>query len=225
MPVQKTKTPANTKLAKRRPALVVLAGVNGAGKSSIGGHLLTQANLSWFNPDTFARELVQQHGHEPQQANIAAWNEGVRRLDHALLTGADHAFETTLGGHTIVKKLIAAAATHDVMVWFCGLRDAPLHIERVRQRVARGGHDIPEERIRERCKTSVLNLLRLMPHLTQMRVYDNSVQVATGRALPEPQLVLHIKHGTQLFPRTLDEARNTPDWAKPIVEAAYQSLA
>ena len=63
-----------------RPVLFVLAGVNGAGKSSIGGHLLTQAGLAWFNPDTCARELVREHGYGQEDANIAAWNEGVRRL-------------------------------------------------------------------------------------------------------------------------------------------------
>ena len=41
-----------------RPVLYVLAGVNGAGKSSIGGQLLVSAGLTWFNPDTFARELA-----------------------------------------------------------------------------------------------------------------------------------------------------------------------
>ena len=40
-----------------RPVLYVLAGVNGAGKSSVGGHLLERDGLTWFNPDTFAREL------------------------------------------------------------------------------------------------------------------------------------------------------------------------
>ena len=207
-----------------RPVLMVLAGVNGAGKSSIGGHLLTQAHTAWFNPDTFARALVRQYGYAPQEANIAAWNEGVRRLDEALANRATHAFETTLGGHTIVKKLIGAAATHDVMMWFCGLRDADQHIERVRLRVQQGGHDIPEDRIRERCQTSVLNLLTLMPHLTQLRVYDNSVEVAAGDAVPEPRLVLHTRRGERVFPRTLVQARATPEWAKPIVEAAYQRL-
>jgi predicted ABC-type ATPase len=43
---------------RRRPALFVLAGVNGAGKSSVGGHLLEREGLTWFNPDDFARELV-----------------------------------------------------------------------------------------------------------------------------------------------------------------------
>ena len=42
----------------KRPVLYVLAGVNGAGKSSVGGHLLSRAGLAWFNPDSFARELV-----------------------------------------------------------------------------------------------------------------------------------------------------------------------
>ena len=60
---------------------------------------------------------------------------------------------------------MAASASHDVLVWFCGLRDAAQHIQRVRLRVARGGHDIPEDRIRQRCRTSLLNLIILMPRL------------------------------------------------------------
>jgi hypothetical protein len=40
-----------------RPVPYVLAGVNGAGKSSVGGHLLEHNGLTWFNPDGFAREL------------------------------------------------------------------------------------------------------------------------------------------------------------------------
>ena len=55
-----------------RPILYVLAGVNGAGKSSVGGHILTQAGMAWFNPDTFARELVQRLGRSQEQANAEA---------------------------------------------------------------------------------------------------------------------------------------------------------
>ena len=69
-----------------RPVLYVLAGVNGAGKSSIGGHLLNQAGLTWYNPDSFARALNQEYGVSQEQANIDAWQEGVRRLRHAILT-------------------------------------------------------------------------------------------------------------------------------------------
>ena len=70
-----------------RPALYVLAGVNGAGKSSVGGHLLEQAGLAWFNPDTFARELMAATGCDQNQANGAAWQEGMRRLKAAMANG------------------------------------------------------------------------------------------------------------------------------------------
>ena len=177
------KRPELTRLT--RPAvLFVLAGVNGAGKSSIGGHLLTQAGLAWFNPDTCARELVREHGYGQEDANIAAWNEGVRRLDLAVRTRKTYAFETTLGGDHHAK-LMAASASHDVLVWFCGLRDAAQHIQQVRLRVARGGHDIPEDRIRQRCRTSLLNLIILMPRLAQLRAPDNNVDVAVGTEVPE----------------------------------------
>ena len=88
-----------------RPILYVLAGVNGAGKSSLGGHALRQAGLDWFNPDTFTRQLVETTGSPLADANAAAWREGMRLLDAAIANGNDHAFETTLGGTTIAATL------------------------------------------------------------------------------------------------------------------------
>lgn len=44
--------------ASGRPFIVVLAGVNSAGKSSVGGAMLIEHDLTWFNPNSFARELV-----------------------------------------------------------------------------------------------------------------------------------------------------------------------
>jgi len=129
-----------------RPVLYVLAGVNGAGKSSIGGHLLKQVGLTWFNPDTFARELMVATGCDQETANARAWQESVRRLDEAIAKGQNHALETTLGGTTVAAKILKAAKTHDVLVWFCGLSSPELHIARVQARVAAGGHPIPEEK-------------------------------------------------------------------------------
>ncbi|WP_202109488.1 zeta toxin family protein [Bordetella sp. 15P40C-2] len=208
-----------------RPVLYVLAGVNGAGKSSIGGHQLTQAGLAWYNPDSFARELVNGYGYDQEQANAAAWSEGVRRLDQAIDRGQDFAFETTLGGFTISAKLAAASSTHDVMIWFCGLQSPEHHIARVKLRVSQGGHAIAEEKIRQRYRTSVLNLIALIPYLHELRVYDNSHDVKVGEPIPEPKLLLYMSGKEILIPGNLDEARLTPDWAIPILEAAYQRSA
>jgi len=205
-----------------KPVLFVLAGVNGAGKSSIGGHLLKQAGAAWFNPDTFARELIAATGCGQEEANGHAWAEGVRRLDAAIARRRNYAFETTLGGRTIAEKILAATRTHDVMMWFFGLASADLHIHRVRTRVASGGHDIPESRIRERYPKSVLNLIALMPRLAHLRVYDNTTEAALGETVPDPILVLEMKAGKLISPSPRDEGAlgATPEWAKPIVEVA-----
>lgn len=204
-----------------RPVLYVLAGVNGAGKSSIGGqHLLDVSGMTWFNPDTFARQYNEETGCSQNEANAIAWQEGMRRLDEALANGTSHAFETTLGGRTVPARIAEAAATHDVVIWYCGLTSPELHMARVKARVAAGGHDIPEDKIRERFESSRVNLIALLPRLSSLVVSDNSREVALGEEIPDPTLVLDVLEGKLLFPNTAEPIEATPNWAKPLVEAA-----
>ena len=84
--------------------ILALAGVNGAGKSSLLGTWLDAEGLSWFNPDSFTRRLVDA-GWPLPDANAEAWQEGTRRLRQAMADGTDFAFETTLGGNTIPRLL------------------------------------------------------------------------------------------------------------------------
>jgi predicted ABC-type ATPase len=203
-----------------RPVLYVLAGVNGAGKSSIGGHLLERAGLTWFNPDTFARALMAESSCDQTEANAAAWQEGMRRLDEAVACGRHYAFETTLGGRTVPAKIKSATKTHDVMIWFCGLSSPEQHVARVKARVAVGGHDIPEAKIRERYPAALENLIALMPYLTHLQVYDNSTEAASGKAIPDPARVAEMVSGKLTWPDDLDSLEQTPEWAKPLLEAA-----
>lgn len=201
-----------------RPVVYVLAGVNGAGKSSIGGHLLEAMGLSWFNPDTFARELRAATGCPQEDANAQAWQEGMRRLDAAVRTGAHFAFETTLGGNTVPQRLHAATATHDLLVWFAGLDTPEHHIARV----AAGGHAIPEAKIRERHPAALANLVALMPVIAHLQVYDNSIDAARGKPVPDPVLVLEMIGGEVAYPVNARDLVRTPEWAKPLVEAALE---
>lgn len=212
-------------MADARPLLFVLAGVNGAGKSSIGGTALRRSGMDWFNPDTFTRQLFEATGCPLADANAAAWREGVRRLEAAIAERRNHAFETTLGGHTIAKLLRKAAASHDVLMWFCGLDSPEHHLARVRLRVANGGHDIPEAKIRERCVTSIANLIALLPVLAQLQVYDNSADAAPGAPIPDPRLLLQMEAGRIAWPGDAATLAQTPDWAKPILEAALTLAA
>lgn len=204
-----------------RPTLYVLAGVNGAGKSSLGGEHLAELGIpreEWINPDEAARKLLAQ-GVPAEEANSQAWTHGRDVLRHAIDARLPHAFETTLGGNTIPALILEAAKTHAVRIWFCGLASPELHLQRVRERVAAGGHDIPERKIRERWTSSRENLIRLMPHLAELTVFDNSAGVLPDGTLPDPRPVLHVRDGEVLFPEAAKLA-STPEWAMPIVEAA-----
>ena len=112
----------------------------------------------------------------------------------------------------------AALAGIEVRIWYVGLQSPELHIARVRARASTGGHDIPDERIRERYDTSRLNLARLIPVVTEMRVYDNSASrdPASGIA-PTPRLILHLERGRILKTCALTRV---PEWVRPILAVA-----
>lgn len=204
------------------PRIYVLAGVNGAGKSSIGGAAFRAFGADYYNPDEAARALITANpGLSQTDANGAAWQQGRRLLEQAIADRLQFAFETTLGANTIPNLLARAASRGiEVHLWYVGLSSVELHIERVRARVRKGGHDIPEADIRRRYHHSRLNLIRLLPTLSALRMYDNSAQAdpAKGQA-PVPILVLQMDHGKIAAPADL---RRTPEWAKPIVAAALK---
>jgi len=207
-----------------RPFIFVLAGVNGAGKSSVGGALLRQHGLDWFNPDAYARELVRELAMDIPQANVRAWERGRHLLEAAIAHRRNHSFETTLGGRTITELLATASATHSVAMLYCGLASPEQHIARVALRVAHGGHHIAEEKIRERWTASRMNLIRLLPSLSRLQVFDNSTEAAPGQPIGDPVLVLNVEDGEVLVPDALDPAALTavPSWARPVLEAALK---
>ena len=198
--------------------IVVLAGVNGAGKSSVAGEAILRNGGRFFNPDETARQIRQTDPGSPStEANGQAWELGRRGLERALSEGGFFAFETTLGGNTITALLLEGAGQKaDVHLSYIGLDSVDRHLERVRQRVAKGGHDIPEDTIRKRYRTSRENLIRLMPHLASLRIYDNS---ANARRKPKPVLLLRMDKGAIKDHAPLEQV---PEWAKPLLAAAFR---
>jgi predicted ABC-type ATPase len=205
------------------PVISVLAGVNGAGKSSLLGRLMREVGSDYFNPDEEARRIRDKTGCPANEANSLAWEEGKRNLQLAIGDRFNYSFESTLGGNTIPSLLIDAAnAGIQVVVWFIGLSSPEQHIARVRARVATGGHDIPEDTIRRRWDASRRNIIALMPHLAELQVFDNSVEEnpSTG-TIPEPRLLLHWRRNRIVVP-SARKMLDTPEWAKPILAAALK---
>ncbi len=201
--------------------LTALAGVNGAGKSSVGGTSLRASGAEYFNPDEYARQLRTRESLPHEKANAVAWAYGKGKLEEAIAKGTDFTFESTLGGKTITDLLIHAVGKGQALdIWFAGLESVDLHLQRVAQRVAQGGHAIPEADIRKRWIGSHENIIRLIPFVRTLRVFDNSREVAAGEE-PEPELLLSIEDGELAYPGP-ENLSTTPGWAKPIVAAAYR---
>jgi predicted ABC-type ATPase len=203
-----------------KPVFYVIAGVNGSGKSSIGESEFNREGSPIFNPDTVAQQICTLHPNIPLTlANAHAWQIGKSLLEQAMAEDSDYRFETTLGGRTIAQLLENAARSgHRLRIWFCGLVSPELHLQRVRNRVAHGGHDIPAGKIRERWNRSRENLIRLLPVIDHLRVHDNSKEADPDKCCrPQSVLLLEMQRGQITAPADLSGA---PDWAQPIIAAA-----
>ncbi|MDP9141014.1 MAG: zeta toxin family protein [Pseudomonadota bacterium] len=208
-------------MPERRGEIIVAAGVNGAGKSTIIGQYAKNNGAPYFNPDERTRDYVKA-GFDEFEANARSWQEGFDALTRAIDNSTSYTFETTLGGKSIITELFRALARgRPVTIYFVGLNSIELHLRRVAARVKRGGHYIPEEKIRERYVTSRENVLGFIGTQASLRVWDNSEEDAGGR--PRPVDVLIIEGKQILYPDTAKALKATPTWAKPLMQRALES--
>ncbi len=158
-----------------RPQVAVHAGINGAGKSTAAEFLLRDALKipSFTNADTIARGL------NAFDVEAEAMKAGRIMLEHLRELAAKRrsfAFETTLSGRAYARWLGEFLRDgYAVHLFYYWLRSPEMAIRRVSDRVAAGGHHVPDETIRRRYSRSVRNFLKLYrPVVTTWQVYDNS---------------------------------------------------
>jgi len=140
-----------------QPLVVVLGGINGAGKTTASLILLGDklSKMPFVNADAIARGL---NAAAPEQAAFEAGRVMIAQLHELADKRADFAFETTLSGRAYIpflKRLRAAG--YRVELHYYWLQSPEMSVERVRIRVQSGGHHIPEETIRKRFHKSMTN--------------------------------------------------------------------
>lgn len=155
------------------PSAVILAGPNGAGKSTLASRLLVDVlGVSEFvDADVLARSLPRS-----EAAAVTAGRAVLRRLDELAAARQSFGFETTLASRSFaprIRRLIAGG--YECHLALLSLRSADLAVARVDDRVRRGGHAVPEETVRRRYRSGLLNFFGLYRSLTTTwRMYDNS---------------------------------------------------
>ena len=165
--------------------LYIISGCNGAGKTTASYTVLPEIlNCKEFvNADEIARGLSP---FNPESVAIEAGRLMLQRIDFLLEKDTSFSIETTLSTKSYINLVRRAQEKgFSVRILFFWLNSPELAIRRVAERVAKGGHNIPEPIIRRRYTTGLKNLFNLfMDQVDYWDIYDNSdyprKQIACG---------------------------------------------
>lgn len=153
--------------------LLIVGGPNGAGKSTFVAEYLKQHPCPYLCADLVATELPHLDAFARQ---IEAGREFLRRIEVQLAHGENFIIESTLSGRTLRTFLQRARdAGYSITIVFVYLDSASTCIDRVRQRVRRGGHHVPDEDVRRRFARSCDNFWHIYCKIAdQWVVYYNA---------------------------------------------------
>jgi predicted ABC-type ATPase len=179
---------------EEHPQVIIVGGPNGSGKSTIARNVVPAYGVSEFvNADVIARGLSAAH---PETVAFQAGRIMLARLEELAAMRNDFAFETTLSARTYAATIQRLCDDGWVFrLILVTLRSAALAVERVKNRVAGGGHSIPEEDIRRRFSRAHRNFHQLyMPLASTWVVYDNSpesgaIPIAFGKRGLSPNII------------------------------------
>lgn len=191
-------------LALPTPHLVILAGPNGAGKTTCASRLLP-AGVPFVNADEIAKTLP---GFEGVAQDLRASRILLEKVSHFERHRQSFAIETNLANRALLKRIERLQANgYSVTMIFLWLRSVDLAIDRVMERVRRGGHSVPAEVIRRRYRVGLTNFLqRYRAQVDAWAFFDNSdgdINLVASQERPEAEIVLlpetwnHILKGRQ----------------------------
>ncbi|MFH1807688.1 MAG: AAA family ATPase [Pseudomonadota bacterium] len=184
--------------------LWVLAGANGAGKSTFYDNFLAPKGLKFVNADSIAKKLAPE-APEAFSYEAAARAELLRR--QLLDDGISFCFETVFS-HPSKIDFLAEAKTrgYEVVLVYIHLELPELNAARVAQRVQQGGHSVPEKKIFSRIPRTMQHIRSALPLADEVYLLDNSSAV-------EPyKVVLHSKAG-----RISQLPAKVPDWTQRLI--------
>ena len=159
-----------------RPVFTIVAGSNGSGKTSLTSFARTKfQHIPILDPDAIAKSL--QETWAGASSNIEAGKQLLYQAEALIEAGQSFTVETTLSGSTYLKmSRRAKAAGFNVVAFFIGTSSIEVNLERVRNRVRNGGHDISVVDQHRRYPRTLANMQKLLPLTDLVVLFDNSTE-------------------------------------------------
>lgn len=171
-----------------QPICYAIAGPNGAGKTTFALRYLPEISgcQNFINADLIADGLSPL---DPSRVQLEAGKTLLREIKTHVTKGESFAFETTLSGRSYVRLLKELRSKGwKIVLFYLWIPSAEFSRLRVQQRVAAGGHTIPDDAIARRYKRTISNFLNVFtPLCDEIMCYDNS--------FPEPWPVFSDSKG------------------------------
>ena len=175
--------------------LYIISGCNGAGKTTASYTVLPEVLhcKEFVNADEIARGLSP---FNPESVAIEAGRLMLQRIEYLLVKDESFSIETTLATKSYINLVRRAQVKgYTVRLLFFWLNSPELALQRIAERVAKGGHNIPEPIVRRRYVAGICNLFRLfMSEVDSWEIYDNSeypaVQIARGGKDDETSIIV-----------------------------------
>lgn len=194
---------------KHKPVLIVIAGPNGSGKTTITSKILKHEWMEdavYVNPDQVAQDRFGDWN--SKEAVMQAVEYCEKQREDCLLDGKSLIFETVLSSENKVAFIRRAReAGFFIRIFFVATSHPSINAARIAQRVMEGGHDVPITKVISRYYKSILNCKRCASLADRVYIYDNSVDDADAR------LLFRMTDG-QLFKQYTDDI---PEWALTIL--------
>ena len=193
-----------------KPVLIVIAGPNGSGKTTITSKILRHEWLEdavYINPDQVAQDKFGDWNSPEAVMQAAQYCEQQR--ERCLQDGQSLIFETVLSSDGKVDFIRRAKQMgYFIRLFFVSTSHPSINAARIAQRVMEGGHDVPITKVISRYYKSILNCKRCAILADRVYIYDNSIDDVDAR------LLFRTTDG-QLFKQYTDDI---PEWAKTLIK-------
>lgn len=161
-----------------KPELIIIAGPNGSGKTSLTEQLIHERwigdDMTYINPDNIAQDEYGSWNTEEAVVKAAIRAEQLRR--ECLEKEQSFAFETVFSADEKIKFLKEAVLKgYFIRLFFVSTTSPEINSARVARRVLEGGHSVPIEKIISRYAKSIANCEVVAGLVDRLYVYDNSI--------------------------------------------------